>query len=70
MHIGAGLNKPVVALFGDSDPQLWRPWQVPCRVFQPASRNVADITVDEVFVAAVALLAPIYPTERAANNEF
>jgi heptosyltransferase-3 len=69
MHIGAGLNKPVVALFGDSDPQLWRPWQVPCRVFQPVSRNVADITVDEVFIAAVALLDPIYPAERVANNE-
>lgn len=56
MHIGAGLGKPVIALFGDSEPQRWRPWQVPCRVFQPASRHVADVAVDEVLNAALALL--------------
>jgi heptosyltransferase III len=51
MHIAAALGKPVVALFGDSDPVLWRPWGVPHRVLQPASRNVADVSADEVRAA-------------------
>lgn len=56
MHIAAGLGKPVIALFGDSDSQRWRPWGVPSHVFQPASRNVADIAVDDVFSASLTLL--------------
>jgi ADP-heptose:LPS heptosyltransferase len=67
MHIGAGLGKPVVALFGDSDPQRWRPWKVPCRVFQPMSHNVVDITVDEVFDAALALLEKATSVEKTAS---
>jgi heptosyltransferase-3 len=65
MHIGAGLGKPVIALFGDSEPQRWRPWRVPCRVFQPTSRHVADVPVDEVFGAALALLDA---THTAGNS--
>jgi ADP-heptose:LPS heptosyltransferase len=64
MHIGAGLGKPVIALFGDSEPQRWRPWQVPCRVFQPASRHVADVTVDEVLGATQTLLDATYAAEN------
>lgn len=56
MHIAAGLGKPVVALFGDSDPERWRPWEVPCRVFHPTSKNVEDITVEEVRIAALSLV--------------
>ncbi len=51
MHIAAGLGKPIVALFGDSDPIRWRPWGVPHRVIQPQSREVGDITPDTVFAA-------------------
>lgn len=57
MHIAAGLGKPVVALFGDSDPDRWRPWKVPCRVLHPASKNVEDIGVEEVRIAALSLAA-------------
>ena len=56
MHIAAGLGKPVIALFGDSDSQRWRPWGVPSQVLQPASRDVADITVEDVFLASLSLL--------------
>jgi ADP-heptose:LPS heptosyltransferase len=48
MHVAAALGKPVVALFGDSDATVWRPWGVPHRVLQPASRDVADVSVDAV----------------------
>lgn len=51
MHIAAGLGKPIVALFGDSDPIRWRPWGVPHRVLQAASHDVADLSVDEVSAA-------------------
>jgi len=51
MHVAAALGKPVVALFGDSDATLWRPWGVPQRVLQPASRDVADVSVEEVRAA-------------------
>jgi len=61
MHIAAGLGKSVVALFGDSDPQRWRPWHVPSRVLQPLSRDVADIPVEEVAAAAMSLLATYSP---------
>ena len=56
MHIAAGLTKPIVALFGDSDPVRWRPWGVPNRVLQAHSREAADITVTQV-LAAVAEIA-------------
>jgi ADP-heptose:LPS heptosyltransferase len=56
MHLAAGLGKPVVALFGDSLATRWRPWGVPQRVLQPASRDRRDLGVDEV-AAAVSSLA-------------
>lgn len=46
MHIAAGLGKPILALFGDSDARRWRPWGVPYEVLQGASRNVDEITVE------------------------
>lgn len=48
LHLAAGLGKPIVALFGDSAPERWRPWGVPHRVLQPRSRDVADLSVAEV----------------------
>jgi heptosyltransferase-3 len=60
MHIAAGLGKPVLALFGDSDAQRWRPWGVPHQVFQPTSRDVADIAVDDVYSASLVLLDSIH----------
>ena len=51
MHLGAGLGLPIVALFGSSSVQRWRPWAVPQRVLQAPSREVADISVAEVIDA-------------------
>lgn len=51
MHLAAGLGKPIVALFGKSSPERWRPWGVPQRVLQHASQEVSAITVDEVLGA-------------------
>jgi ADP-heptose:LPS heptosyltransferase len=55
MHLAAALGKPIVALFGDSPVERWRPWGVPHRVVQPASKNLADLAVAEVLEAFAAL---------------
>ena len=51
MHLAAALGKPVVALFGDSPVERWRPWGVPHRVVRPESRNLADLPLQLVLDA-------------------
>jgi len=51
MHLAAALGKPVVALFGDSVVERWRPWGVPYRVVRPESRNLADLPLEPVLEA-------------------
>ena len=51
MHLAAALGKPVVALFGDSPVERWRPWGVPHRVVRPESRNLADLPLAPVLAA-------------------
>lgn len=48
MHIAAALGKPLVCLFGDSTPSRWRPWQARHELLQAPSRDVADLSADEV----------------------
>ncbi|MBL0142091.1 MAG: glycosyltransferase family 9 protein [Betaproteobacteria bacterium] len=48
MHIAAAMRKPVVCLFGVTDPAEWGPWGVPSRVVRPASRDVRDAGVAQV----------------------
>jgi heptosyltransferase III len=55
MHLAAALGKPVVALFGDSPVDRWRPWAVPHRVVRPDSGNLADLPLDSVLEAVHAL---------------
>lgn len=55
MHLAAALAKPVVALFGDSPVDRWRPWGVPHRVLRPASRDLADLPVEPVLEAVASL---------------
>jgi ADP-heptose:LPS heptosyltransferase len=51
MHIAAALGKPIVALFGESPPERWRPWGVPHRVLWPESRNLANLPLEPVLAA-------------------
>ena len=55
MHLAAALGKPVVALFGDSPVNRWRPWGVPYRVVRPESRDLADLPLEPVLDAFQAL---------------
>ncbi len=68
MHIAAAVGTPVVALFGPTDPQVWRPWGIGHEVIwkqmdcSPCWRSdcqrgelscMRQITVDEVFDAVM-----------------
>lgn len=55
MHLAAALGKPVVALFGDSPVDRWRPWSVPHRVLRPQTSDLADLPVEPVFEAVTSL---------------
>lgn len=56
MHLAAGLGKPIVALFGNSNPERWRPWGVPHRLLAAPDAVVARLEA-ETIVDAVAELA-------------
>jgi ADP-heptose:LPS heptosyltransferase len=51
MHLAAALGKPVVALFGDSPVERWRPWGVPHCIVRPESRILADLPLEPVLDA-------------------
>jgi len=34
LHIAASFGVPVVALFGPTNPNQWRPWDTPCEVIR------------------------------------
>lgn len=51
MHVAAGLGKPIVCLFGQSDAQRWHPWKPPHVLIQKSSHDVRDISVAEILAA-------------------
>lgn len=57
LHIGAACNRPIVAMFGDSDATQWYPWAVPHKILQKDSRDVRSIAASEVATACRQLLA-------------
>lgn len=59
MHLAAGSGRPIVCLFGLSDPVRWRPWGVPHRLLQAPSRQVDAIGVDAVIEAYLDLRAEL-----------
>lgn len=51
MHVAAGLGKPIVCFFGNSDAERWHPWGGAYELLQPESHNVGDISVDDALNA-------------------
>jgi heptosyltransferase-3 len=51
MHISAALNRPIIALFGDSNPKRWRPWGVPNTIIKSETEHVQDIEPSEIIDA-------------------
>ncbi|MBM3116539.1 glycosyltransferase family 9 protein [Jeongeupia naejangsanensis] len=56
MHVAAGLGKPVVALFGNSNAAAWAPWGVPHEILQTEARDVNTLGAETVFAAHRRLL--------------
>lgn len=51
MHIAAALGKPIVCLFGNSDPKRWHPIGVSYRLLQPESLDIKDVSAAELLAA-------------------
>ena len=64
MHIAAALNRPIVALFGDSNPKRWRPWGVPYKILQNNTENVKDIEPSKIIDAWLNLINSISTNKK------
>jgi ADP-heptose:LPS heptosyltransferase len=56
MHLAAAQKVPIVALFGNSDPEVWHPWGTRHEVLRAPSERVEDLTADTIFAAATRVL--------------
>ena len=65
LHLAAALQLPIVALFENLGPKKrhWHPWGVPYELVAPGTRDIGDITVDQV-AAAWSRLAQRLPERR------
>lgn len=68
LHIAAGVQRPVVALFGNSDAFCWGPWKVPSRVIEAEGRDVNNISTDRVFEAFTDLRAEVTGLKNALTH--
>jgi len=66
MHIAAAFNRPIIALFGDSNAKRWRPWGVPYTVMQSESKHVKDIEPSKIIEAWLQLMHLI-STQKKSN---
>lgn len=56
MHIAAALGKPIVTIWGSTNPERWRPWGVRYILLQDESKRAEDISVKAAFSAVEKLL--------------
>jgi len=66
MHIAAALNRPIIALFGDSNAKRWRPWGVPYTIMQSETEDVKDIEPSNIIEAWLHLINSI-STHKKSN---
>src|SRR5262249_30434172 len=67
-HLAALVGTPVVALFGPSDPALWRPLGRRVRVRRAAGGDLAQIAGAEALEAMLELVAAGRERERAKRS--
>jgi ADP-heptose:LPS heptosyltransferase len=60
MHIAAALQRPLVCMFGNSDPEVWQAWGTEQTVLRDSSHTVAALSSDTVFEAVAPLLQRTY----------
>ncbi len=51
MHLAAGLGKPVLAIWGSTDPARWAPWGVENIILKKPSAHASDVSVEEAAAA-------------------
>jgi heptosyltransferase-3 len=56
MHLAAAQQVPIVALFGNSEPDVWHPWGSRHEVLHAPSHRVEDLSVEEILEAALRVL--------------
>jgi ADP-heptose:LPS heptosyltransferase len=56
MHIAAGLGKPIVTIWGSTNPDRWKPYGVKHILLQDESKNAENIKIEDVFQAVEKLL--------------
>lgn len=59
MHIAAALGKPLVTLWGSTDPIRWKPWGVDHILIQSNGKKAENIDVELVYHAVNQLLSEI-----------
>ena len=57
MHIAAALGLPTLGLFGDVDPEKWRPWSPRSMFLKSVTNNVNDIPIKDVSTSVNLLLS-------------
>lgn len=62
LHIAAGVQKPVVAMYGNSNAHYWAPWRVPCAILEAPAKNVQLLDVDEVYTRFIELREKVLAT--------
>lgn len=65
MHIAAALNRPIIALFGDSDAKRWRPWGVPFTIMQSETGDVKNIEPSKIIEAWLRLVNSISTQKKS-----
>jgi len=56
MHIAAALGKPIVTIWGSTNPAIWRPWGVKHIILQGERKQAENISVQAVLDAVEKLL--------------
>lgn len=65
MHIAAALGKPIVTVWGTTDPVKWSPWGVDHLILQKVSHRASDVTAEEAFSALQSILFGAGRKERS-----
>ncbi len=75
MHLAAACGRPVITLFGESDPAIWAPWRTPFVLFRapllvPAPHPpVPKRRLDDIPVKAVAAACRRFLRETPSSQE-
>ncbi len=56
MHIAAALGKPIVTIWGSTDPIKWRPWGVRHVILKGSNKRADNVDVESVYETIVLLM--------------